>query len=160
MANNLPNKQTPDTSSVKKNQRRTLMLLVVGLLALVWVISAFFSGNVGSSRKVKKNANETAMAFGDPLNHVDESKIWVERAQNSLEKEEKTTQSLQDQLQQLKEAKDAADKQNQYQNDQLTNLQNQVKNLTQRVGGHADVPGSGQTPFSADVTVPGPMVDG
>jgi conjugal transfer pilus assembly protein TraB len=142
MINQTP--QPPSAAAVKQKQRRTLLIVITIFLVIAWVMTSFLSSHITSARNHQEMA--TAIEFGDPLHHVNEAKVWVERAQNGIAREEKTTQDLQRQLQQLQAAKAEAEQQSKLQNEQLTNLQNQVKSLTQKVGGRGE--GAAQSPFA------------
>ena len=119
-----PNHNTKN-SDVKKKQQRNLLIIGIVVIVLIWASSLLFSHSASHA----KQKPETAADFTNPLTHMNESGIWVERAQNTLAKQQKATETLQQQLQLLNQAKAEQDKASQTENQQVQALQNQVNQL-------------------------------
>ncbi len=116
-------------SAVKKKQQRNFMIAGIAVIVLFWAGSLLFSHSSSKSTATKKQ--ETSTDFTSPLNHVNENSIWVERTQNALTKQQKTTETLQQQLELLNQDKEKQLQANQNENQQVKDLQNQVKQLEQ-----------------------------
>jgi len=118
--------KNPAVASVKKMRQRNTIIVIVIVVFIGWAVVSMFSHR---DTKPKSTAHENSTHFVSPLNHVNEMDIWVEKIQNGLAKEQKTTESLQQQLQLLNAAKMTADKTNQDQAQQVATLQREVKQL-------------------------------
>jgi conjugal transfer pilus assembly protein TraB len=120
----------PEANTIRKSQQRHLFILL-GIAALIlWGVLSLFSGHSISQQTTRK---ENSTHFVSPLNHVNETDVWVEKVQNGLAKEQKTTDSLTQQLQLLNQSKTEQQKQAQTQNQQVTQLQTQVKDLENKL---------------------------
>src|ERR1700733_5052441 len=116
-------------SAVKKKQQRNLMIVGIAAIVVFWAGSLLFSHPGSNNKPAKKQ--EISTDFTSPLTHVNEDSIWVERTQNALAKQQKTTETLQQQLQLLNQDKEKQVQDNQNESKQVEALQNQVKQLQQ-----------------------------
>lgn len=118
-------------AQIKK--RQWINLIGVGIVVFVtgWGIFSLVAEHHNASNT--HHEKTTSINMADPLTHVNESSVWVERTQNSLAKAMKTTESLQQQLQLLSQAKAEQEKSTQVQSQQVQALQNQLNNLEQRL---------------------------
>lgn len=130
---------------IKKKQILNLALVVAIISVAGWgVFSLVSDPNRADSTQ---HSSTTQVTMADPLNHVNESSVWVERTQNTLAKTTKTTESLQQQLQLLTQAKTEQEKSTQTQNQQVQALQHQVADLEQKIT-QANVPHPAHNPTS------------
>lgn len=120
---------TPSFSAIKKIGQKRVWGILAALALIAWILLLVFSPEATQTQEAPKESQH----FVSPLNHVKESDIWIEKIQNGLAKQQKTTASLQQQLEQLTQAKQAADSTQQEQAQQVSNLQNQVKQLENQV---------------------------
>ncbi|HVV69604.1 MAG TPA: TraB/VirB10 family protein [Gammaproteobacteria bacterium] len=152
-----PNDKTSVTknSEVKKKQQRNLMIAGIAAVALFWAGSLLLSQSSSNNKAVKKP--ETSTDFTSPLSHVNENSIWVERTQNALAKQQKTTETLQQQLQLLSQDKEKQAQSSQNENKQVEALQNQVNQLQQTLNKNkpSGVASGGEFP-----SAPGTSIDG
>jgi conjugal transfer pilus assembly protein TraB len=135
--------QLSTTYQVRKKQVTTLSITALIVLLFFWGVYSLLTGSDASGsednhhkkyKKDEKNKTETtSLSIADPLSHVDEASLWVERTQNSLAKEQKVTESLQQQLQTLAQTKAAQDQSNKIQSEQVQALQNQVNQLQEKL---------------------------
>ncbi len=122
--------KTIPATHVKKQQQRNL-IIVASVVVLVLFGLSYFMDNKSESSKTKDPVE--TVNFATPLNHVDAQAIWIERAQNQLAEQGKTTTSMEQQLQLLQQAKEAQDRQTQQQTQILETLQTKVTTLTQQL---------------------------
>ncbi len=116
---------------IKKKQRFNLGICLILIVVVGWGIYAMVSDDNGVTHL--RHDKNVSVNMTDPLTHVNESSVWIERTQNTLAKTLKTTQSLEQQLQRLNSAKTDQEKSNQTQNQQVQALQNQVNELAQKL---------------------------
>ncbi|CAN5421167.1 TraB/VirB10 family protein [soil metagenome] len=119
-----------EPSIVKKKQQRNFVILAVTVALLLWGL-AYLMGD----KKEQSHVNEKSetVEFATSLNHVDPQSVWVERAQNQLAQQTKTSSALEQQMQLLQQAKDNQDKQTQQTGQTLQALQTKVDLLTQQL---------------------------
>ncbi len=123
-------------SDVKKKQQRNLLIIGIAAIVLFWAGSLLFSHPDVKQQAAKKT--EVSTDFTSPLSHVNEDSIWVERTQNALSKQQKTTEKLQQQLELMNQAKEKQDKADQAENQQVQTLQNQVNQLQETLKNKVD----------------------
>jgi conjugal transfer pilus assembly protein TraB len=111
---------------IKKSQQRTASIVLVIFAVCGLGLYEFLEG--GSTAAQTKDQTET-VTLATPLSHVDEQALWVERAQQQLSQEDKTTTAVKEQLQLLSQAKEAQDKKAQGQAQSVADLQKQVTQL-------------------------------
>lgn len=122
---NEPNQGTLP-STAKRTQQKNLLVMIAILGFIAWALLSLLTNH---SAKPQNASKENSIHFVSPLNHVNETNVWVEKVQNGLTKEQKTTESLQQQLQLLNQSKTSDEKINQTQAQQVTDLQAEVKQL-------------------------------
>lgn len=122
--------QTTKPSVVKKFQQRNLLLLIAGI---VIVLFAFYCFVDNGHSEIKTPPKLDKADFATPLNHVDAQSVWIERAQNQLAEQNKTTSALKQQLQFLQQQKDSQDKQGTERAQTLQLLQNKVDALQRQL---------------------------
>lgn len=117
---------------VKKQQQKYLAWALLSMAVMGWAVFSWVSGSSSttlSGARTNKNEIRTSTAVRDPLSHVNEESVWVERVQNELRQSQKTTDSLQQQLQLLAQAKAAQEQATQSQTEVVHVLQAQVREL-------------------------------
>ena len=117
------------TSLIKKFQNRNLMILV-GIAAVVILGICVMAEDENSS---PKSAKTETVSLATPLNRVDAQSVWIERAQNQLAENLKTTSAVKEQMQLLQQRQDEKNKQTQEQVELLNQLQTKVANLEQQL---------------------------
>jgi conjugal transfer pilus assembly protein TraB len=117
---------TTDPSQIKKKQWRRLL---IGISIFGVVFFGLYSLFKNETLPLDPKRNEETLHFETPLTHVDAESIWMERAQNQLTQQTKTTQVLNQQLELLQQSKVTQDKTSQEQAQTLQNLQAEVKLL-------------------------------
>ena len=119
-------------SRIKKKQQKALAISLMILSLLGWAFYSLFSGHVQSSHAAHQPSSQR-MAMDNPTTHVDSSEVFIEKTQNELSREQKTTSALQQQLELLKTQKEQQEKTNQSQNDAMQGLQTQLKALEEKL---------------------------
>jgi conjugal transfer pilus assembly protein TraB len=117
---------TTDPSQIKKKQ---WCMLLIGISVFGAVFFGLYSLFKNEALPLDPKRNEETLHFETPLTHVDAESIWMERAQNQLTQQTKTTQGLNQQLELLQQSKETQDKTSQEQAQTLQNLQAEVKLL-------------------------------
>ena len=129
-------KQQTQPGLVKKKQQKYLALALIAVAVIGWAIFSWVStpsSNPSSSLRSNKNEIKTNMSVSDPLAHVNEESVWVERVQNEVKQSQKTTDALQQQLQLLTQAKTAQEQASQSQTQIVQTLQSQVRQLQDKL---------------------------
>ena len=93
---------------IKKKQWISLGVIVTIVVMACWGVFSLVANNNPVN---PASHDKTALVnMTNPLTHVNESSVWVERTQNALANSLKTTESLQQQLQLLNQAKSEQEK--------------------------------------------------
>jgi conjugal transfer pilus assembly protein TraB len=127
-------KSTTQPAAIRKTQLRTLSIGIIILGVLFLGVYSIFENHAPPPKE-----KEETVHFETPLTHVDAQAVWMERAQNQLAQETKTTKALNQQLQLLQQSKETQDKTAQEQAQTLQKLQEKVDTLQKQLAHHSSI---------------------
>lgn len=118
--------------SVQQSQKRNLMIAVFAVVGLV--IFVVLVKNHRNNEDVNTTVKPQTIDFASPLNHVSETSIWVQRAENQMDKASKATKNLQESAEQVKSELSQQKEMYATQQQQIKDMFNTIHDLQKQLG--------------------------